>query len=161
ECFPDPHPFNFGENLIKIPGLDGSGKMGKSDGNGIYLYEDAASIRKKVMRAVTDAGPQTKNSQLSEPIQNLFTLMNVVSKPETREFFTDAYANCTIRYGDLKEQLAQDIIAFTTPIREKIDAIKHDTAYLKKVITLGTEKARESANKTLQEVRSIIGFKKI
>lgn len=161
ECFPDPHPFNFGENLIKIPGLDGSGKMGKSDGNGIYLYEDAASIRKKVMRAVTDAGPQTKNSQLSEPIQNLFTLLNVVSKPETREFFTDAYANCTIRYGDLKEQLAQDIIAFTTPIREKIDAIKHDTAYLKKVITLGTEKARESANKTLQEVRSIIGFKKI
>lgn len=160
ECFPDPHPFNFGETLIKIPGLDGTGKMGKSDGNGIYLYEDADSIRKKVMRAVTDAGPQKMNSEVSEPIQNLFTIMHAVSKPETLTFFTEAYANCTIRYGDLKKQLAEDIVAFTTPFKEKIDTIKGDEQYLKKVVALGTEKARESANKTLQEVRSIIGFKK-
>ena len=160
ECFPDPHPFNFGETLIKIPGLDGTGKMGKSDGNGIYLYEDADSIRKKVMRAVTDAGPQKMNSEVSEPIQNLFTIMHAVSKSDTLAYFTEAYANCTIRYGDLKKQLAEDIVAFTTPFKEKIDAIKGDEQYLKKVVDLGTEKARESANKTLQEVRSIIGFKK-
>ena len=159
ECFPDPHPFNFGETLIKIPGLDGTGKMGKSDGNGIYLYEDADSIRKKVMRAVTDAGPKVPNSEVSEPIQNLFTIMRAVSKPETLTFFTEAYANCSIRYGDLKKQLAEDIVAFTTPYKEKIDAIKHDEQYLRKVVNLGTEKARESANKTLKEVRSIIGFK--
>lgn len=159
ECFPDPHPFNFGESLVKIPGLDGSGKMGKSDGNGIYLYEDAASIRKKVMRAVTDGGPQAPNSPVSEPIQNLFTLMKVVSTPDTLEHFTQAYADCSIRYGDLKKQLAEDIVAFTTPFKEKIDAIKADTAYLKKVVALGTEKARESASNTLQEVRKIIGFR--
>ncbi|MFO7868672.1 MAG: tryptophan--tRNA ligase [Bacteroidales bacterium] len=158
-CFPDPHPFNFGENLIKIPGLDGSGKMGKSDGNGIYLYEDATSIRKKVMRAVTDSGPQKPHSEPTEPIQNLFTLMNVVSRPETVEFFTQAYADCSIRYGDMKKQLAEDIIGFTTPFKEKIDAIKNDTEYLKKIVAMGTDKARESASKTLKEVREIIGFK--
>lgn len=160
EVFPEPHPFNFGETLVKIPGLDGSGKMGKSEGNGIFLYEDAESIRKKVMRAVTDAGPQAQNSEVSEPIQNLFTLMKVVSKPDTLQFFTDAYANCNIRYGDLKKQLAEDIIAFTSPFRERIDAIKHDEVFLRKVVNLGTEKARESANNTLQEVRKVIGFKK-
>lgn len=160
EVFPEPHPFNFGETLVKIPGLDGSGKMGKSEGNGIFLYEDAESIRKKVMRAVTDAGPQAQNSEVSEPIQNLFTLMKVVSKPDTLQFFTDAYANCNIRYGDLKKQLAEDIISFTSPFRERIDAIKHDEVFLRKVVNLGTEKARESANNTLQEVRKVIGFKK-
>jgi len=160
ECFPEPQPFNFGENLVKIPGLDGSGKMGKSEGNGIYLYEDAESIRKKVMRAVTDAGPQAPNSEVSESIQNLFTIMKSVSQPDTLEFFKQAYANCNIRYGDLKKQLAEDIIAFTAPFKEKIDAIKNDEAYMKKVVALGTDKARESADKTLQEVRNVIGFKR-
>jgi tryptophanyl-tRNA synthetase len=160
ECFPEPQPFNFGENLVKIPGLDGSGKMGKSEGNGVFLYEDADSIRKKVMRAVTDAGPQSLNSEVSEPIQNLFTLMKAVSNPDTLQFFTEAYANCNIRYGDLKKQLAEDIVQFTSPFREKINAIKADEVYLRKVVNLGTEKARESASKTLEEVRKVIGFKK-
>lgn len=159
EYFPEPMPFNFGENLIKIPGLDGSGKMGKSEGNGIFLYEDAASIRKKVMRAVTDAGPQAQHSPISEPIQNLFTIMKAVSAADTLQHFTDAYNNCSIRYGDLKKQLAEDIISFTSPYREKINDIKANKTYLHKVVNLGTEKARESASKTLKEVRNIIGFK--
>ncbi|MFA5325862.1 MAG: tryptophan--tRNA ligase, partial [Bacteroidales bacterium] len=57
EVFPEPHAFNFGADLIKVPGLDGSGKMGKSEGNGIFLYDDEKSITKKVMRAMTDSGP--------------------------------------------------------------------------------------------------------
>jgi tryptophanyl-tRNA synthetase len=159
ECFPEPQPFNFGETLIKIPGLDGSGKMGKSEGNGIFLCEDAASIRKKVMKAVTDTGPTVPNSEVSESIQNLFTIMKAVSQPETLEFFTSAYANCNIRYGDLKKQLAEDIVAFTSPFKERIDAIKNDEVYMRKVVQLGTDKARESASKTLEEVRKIIGFR--
>jgi len=159
DCFPEPMPFNFGENLVKIPGLDGSGKMGKSEGNGIFLYEDAESIRKKVMRAVTDAGPQAPNSEVSGAIQNLFTIMKSVSQPDTLQYFTEAYANCTIRYGDLKKQLAEDIIAFTTPFKQKIEDIKANKKYLHDVVQLGTHKARESASKTLQEVRSVIGFR--
>ncbi len=64
DFFPEPVAFNFGEKLVKIPGLDGSGKMGKSEGEGnaIFLADDPKVIRKKVMRAVTDAGPTEKNS---------------------------------------------------------------------------------------------------
>lgn len=159
ECFPEPHPFNFGENLVKIPGLDGSGKMGKSDGNGLYLADSDAQIKKKVMRAVTDAGPTEENQTPPEPIQNLFTLMDVVSEKDTVTFFKEQYAKCNIRYGDLKKQLAEDMIKTISPIRERINEIKADEAYLRKVADMGKEKARESAVKTLKEVRNIIGFK--
>ena len=159
EYFPIPEPFNFGEALVKIPGLDGSGKMGKSEGNGLYLVDEPAAIRKKVMRAVTDAGPTQPNSPVSEPFNNLFTLMSVVSEPDTLAHFKAAYSDCSIRYGDLKKQLAEDIIRFTDPIREKIKSISSDEAYLRKVVAMGKEKAHESAAKTVREVREIIGFR--
>lgn len=161
EVFPIPRPFTFdGEDLIKIPGLDGSGKMGKSEGNAINLYDDEKTIRKKVMRATTDSGPTEKNSEKPESIKNLFTLMNIVSAPETVAHFDELYNNCEIRYGDLKKQLAEDIIAYTTPIRERIVTILEDDEYLAKVARMGAEKARVSAKATLEEVRECIGFKK-
>lgn len=159
DYFREPQPFNFGEALVKIPGLDGTGKMGKSEGNGIYLSEDPKSIRKKVMRAVTDSGPQETNQTPTEPIQNLFTLMDVVTDPQIVDQYKSAYADCSIRYGDMKKQLAEDIINFTTPFRERIESIRSDDAYLRKVVKMGAEKARLSAAKTVKEVREIIGFK--
>jgi len=159
EFFTEPQPYNFGEALIKIPGLDGTGKMGKSEGNGIFLVDDPKDIRKKVMRAVTDSGPTEMNSELTEPVKNLFTLMDVVSDKSTVEFFKDKYDKCEIRYGDLKKQLAEDIIQFTSPIRERILDISANDDYLRKVATMGAEKARENASKTVKEVRKIIGFK--
>ncbi|MFW5705787.1 MAG: tryptophan--tRNA ligase [Bacteroidota bacterium] len=162
DFFPEPSAFNFGENLIKIPGLDGSGKMGKSEGEGnaIFLAEDPRAIKKKVMRAVTDAGPTMPNSPKAEPVQNLFDLMKVVSAPETVVFFDEKYNDCTIRYGDLKKQLAEDIIAFTTPLRERILELAADEQYLSRVAKIGAEKAHESGAKTIREVREIIGFRK-
>jgi len=159
EYFPEPVAYNFGEQLVKIPGLDGSGKMGKSEGNAIYLSDDAETIRKKVMKAVTDSGPTVPNQPKPEAIQNLFTMMKVLSKPDTLEYFEEKYNSCEIRYGDMKKQLAEDIIAFTSPIRERIESILADNDYLKKVAKLGAEKARESASKTISEVRHIIGFR--
>jgi tryptophanyl-tRNA synthetase len=159
EYFPEPVAYNFGEQLVKIPGLDGSGKMGKSEGNAIYLSDDAETIRKKVMKAVTDAGPTEPNQPKPEAIQNLFTIMSVLSKPETLRFFEEQYNACTIRYGDMKKQLAEDVISFTAPIRERIETILADNEYLRKVAKMGAEKARESAAQTLRDVRRIIGFK--
>lgn len=159
DYFPEPVPYNFGESLIKIPGLDGKGKMGKSEGNGIFLSEDPESIRQKVMRAVTDTGPTRNNQEMSEPVKNLFTLMNVVSESGTVEFFRNKYNNCEIRYGEMKQQLADDIILFTKPFRGKILDISSNENYLRKVVREGAEKARESAAKTIRDVRKIIGFK--
>lgn len=161
DYFPEPHAFNFGGDLIKIPGLDGKGKMGKSEGeyNAIYLADSPEIIRKKVMKAVTDTGPTEMNQQKPEVIQNLFDIMKAVSGADTLKHFNDQYNSLTIRYGDFKKQLAEDIIQFTGPIREKILAIDSDTDYLRKVAKRGAEKARESAGKTIRDVREIIGFR--
>jgi len=160
--FPLPKPYTFdGKDMIKVPGLDGSGKMGKSEGNAINLFEDPKSIRQKVMRAVTDSGPVVMNQEKSEPVQNLFTLMEIVSSPDTVSYFNDLYNKCKIRYGDMKKQLADDIISYTSPIRERIISILEDEAYLARVARMGAEKARESASYTLNEVKEVIGFKKL
>ncbi len=160
DYFPEPYAFNFGEQLVKVPGLDGSGKMGKSEGEGnaIFLSEEPESIRKKIMRAVTDSGPTQPFQTKPESISNLFTLMSLVSNKDTIQHFEDNYNACSIRYGDMKKQLAEDMILFTTPIRERILELHSDTDYLKKVMERGEEKARESASKTLKDVREIIGF---
>ena len=161
EYFKEPQAYNFGGELIKIPGLDGSGKMGKSEGNGIFLADDEKVIRKKVMRAVTDSGPTEPNSPMPEPIQNLFTIMKAVSTPDTVAYFTEKYNTCEIRYGDMKKQLAEDIVAIIKPISERIKEIDSDSEFLKRTVARGAEKARENAIKTVREMREIMGFKKL
>lgn len=159
EYFVEPASFHLGDKSVKVPGLDGSGKMGKSEGNAIYLIDDEKTIKKKVMKAVTDSGPTEPNSVKPEPIANLFTMMEIVSSKDTYDFFNEKYNNCEIRYGDMKKQLAEDINNFCAPIREKILDIRNNEELLAKVARMGAEKARESAAKTLNEVRQIIGFR--
>lgn len=160
DLFPEPTNFDFGGKPVKVPGLDGSGKMGKSEGNCIYLIDDEKTLRKKVMRAVTDEGPKEPNSPVSQPVQNLFDLMELTSAPDVVQHFKDAYADCSIRYGDLKKQLAEDILKITLPIRERILDIRNDDEYIGRVLRRGAEEARERAAKTLREAREVMGIRK-
>jgi tryptophanyl-tRNA synthetase len=161
EYFPEPYAFNYSSQLVKIPGLDGKGKMGKSEGeaNAVYLSDTPEVIRKKVLKAVTDSGPTVENQEKPSEIQNLFDLMKVVSTADTYEHFDALYNKMQIRYGDFKKQLAEDMIVATAPIREKINDIANDQTYLRQVARYGAAKARESATKTIKEVREIIGFR--
>lgn len=162
DFFPEPEAYNFGDSLVKIPGLDGSLKMSKSenDSSAIFLADSPESIRKKVMRAISDAGPTEMNQPKSKAVENLFTLMKTMSSPDTFDHFNDLYDHCQIRYGEMKKQLAEDVVLFTEPFREKIKDLYANPTYLRKVIATGAEKAHASASKTIREVREIIGFKK-
>lgn len=159
DYFVEPQSFSLAGKGLKVPGLDGSGKMGKSEGNCIYLMDDDKTISKKVMKAVTDSGPTEPNSEKPEVIQNLFTFLEIVSSPDTYQYFDEKWRDCSIRYGDLKKQIAADIISFAAPIRERIEAFSSDEALLRRVAAQGAERAREHAQKTLREVRHIIGFR--
>lgn len=161
DYFPEPVAYNFGEDLVKIPSLDGSGKMSKteSSGNAIFLSDEADIIRKKVMKAVTDSGPTENNQEKAEPIKNLFTIMKVVSNTDTYQHFDNLYNSCQIRYGDLKKQIAEDIVIFLQPITERIKELSADNNYLRKVLEMGAEKARISARQTIKDVREIIGLR--
>jgi tryptophanyl-tRNA synthetase len=160
EVFPEPVAFNFNHELVKVPSLDGGGKMSKSinESATLYLADEDDVIRKKVMKAKTDSGPTEKHSPKPDYIENLFLLMKLVSREETVKNFDEHYNNCTIRYGDLKKQLAEDMIQFISPIRKKVNAILEDEAYLNKVMKQGAEKAIAHAETTMNMVRNAIGL---
>jgi tryptophanyl-tRNA synthetase len=160
DVFPEPYAFNFGEELIKVPALDGTGKMSKSENQyaTIYLSDDDDLIRKKIRKAKTDVVPDKPNSQKPESIQNLFQLMELVSDKEVIRKFDDEFNDLSIRYGDLKDQLADDMISFISPIREKAEAIYNDEDYLKQVMARGAAKARDSAQSTMEFVKRAMGL---
>ena len=159
DFFPEPENFYFNSQALKVPGLDGSGKMGKSSGNCIYLRDDDKTITKKVMRAVTDNGPQEMNSKKPEVIENLFTFLRICSSADTYQYFDEQWNNCTLRYGDLKKQIAADLVKIVAPIRERIMDFSANTDLLDRIAREGADRARESASATLREVRKIIGFR--
>ena len=160
EVFPEPYAFNYDSKLVKVPSLDGTGKMSKSvnETATLYLADEDEMIRKKVMKAKTDQGPQEMNAEKPDYIENLFALMQLVSKKESLGFYEEKYNDCTIRYGDMKKQLAEDMVQFISPIRQKVNAILEDEAYLNKVMQAGAEKASTHAETTMKSVREAMGM---
>ncbi len=160
DVFPEPHAFNYGDELVKVPSLDGAGKMSKSENQyaTLYLSDDDELIRKKVMKAKTDSGPTEPNAPKPDYIENIFGLMKLVSSEEVIAKFEGDYNNCSIRYGDMKKQLGEDMVKFITPIREKAKGIRNNPTYLKEVMEKGAEKARKSAKTTMELVREAIGL---
>ena len=172
DVFPEPAAFNYGDSLVKVPALDGTGKMSKTavDSNGkisktenqhatLFLSDEDEAIRKKIMKAKTDGGPTEPNAVKPDYIENVFQLMRLVSTEETLVKFEKDYNDCSIRYGDMKKQLAEDMVKFITPIREKADAIRNDEKYLREVMEKGAAKAGKSAAATMQVVRESVGLK--
>ncbi len=160
DVFPEPQAFNYGDELVKVPSLDGAGKMSKSENQyaTLYLSDDDDLIRKKVMKAKTDSGPAAPNTAKPDYIENIFGLMKLVSTADVIAKFEGDYNNCTIRYGDMKKQLGEDMVKFISPIREKAESIRNNAGYLKEVMEKGAEKARKSARQTMELVREAIGL---
>jgi tryptophanyl-tRNA synthetase len=176
EVFPEPYAFNFGEQLARVPSLDGAGKMSKSENQNatLYLADSDDTIRKKISKAKTESGsgvtagdggvaPDDREAEAgrlkSESVANLFQLLRLVSIPEVVQKFEADYEAGTIRYGDMKKELGEAMVAFIAPIREKAEAIRHDQSYLRRVMEQGAAKARASAQATLQLAREAIGLK--
>lgn len=160
KIFPEPVAFNYGSELVKVPSLDGAGKMSKSENQNatLYLADDDELIRSKIKKAKMDEGPKEKNSVKPPEAENIFLLLKLVSSEDVVKKFDEDYNNCTIRYSDLKQQLGEDMVKFISPIREKVNAILHDEKYLKEVMEKGAEKARKSARATIELVREAIGL---
>ncbi|ULT41688.1 tryptophan--tRNA ligase [Niabella defluvii] len=161
EVFPEPRAFNFGEQLLKVPSLDGAGKMSKSENQyaTIYLSDDDELIRKKIMKAKTDSGPTELNSVKPDYIENVFDLMKLVSQQDTIDKFEADYNNCNIRYGDMKKQLAEDMVSYIAPIRQRAKDIRANESDLNIILKVGAQKAAESADRTISAVREAIGLK--
>ena len=161
DLFPLPQAVGTTGELVKIPALNGAGKMGKSEGEAstIFLTDEPAIIRKKIMKAKSDSGPTEPNQPKPQEIENLFALLRAVSSADTVEYFDDLYNRCQIRYGDLKKQLAEDMVAFVEPLRQRILEYSGNDERLRRIMDRGRDKAQQSAEQTLREVRHIIGYR--
>jgi len=159
EVFPEPTAFNFGERLMKVPSLDGAGKMSKSENQlaTLYLADNDEDIRKKVMKAKTDSGG-VPGAPMPESVANLFLLLRLVEGEDAVTSYRRDYDAGTIRFGDMKKMLAEGMVRFIAPIREKAEAIRNDKSYLRRVMEEGAEKARASARVTMQLAKAAIGL---
>ncbi|MEO9022502.1 MAG: tryptophan--tRNA ligase [Ginsengibacter sp.] len=160
DVFPEPYAFNFNHELTKVPSLDGSGKMSKSENQmaTLYLADEDDVIRKKIMKAKTDSGPTEPNSKMPDYIENLFRLMKLVSTADVYGHYEQKFNECAVRYGDMKKQLAEDMVLFISPIREKVNDILSDEKYLQKVMKQGAEKSIAHAAITMTMVRNAMGL---
>lgn len=161
DVFPEPIAFNFGASLLKVPSLDGSGKMSKSENQmaTLYLSDEDDVIIKKIMKAKTDSGPTENNATKPDYIENIFLLMKLVSADDVIKKYENDFNTCNIRYGDMKKQLAEDMVQFIAPIRQKTNDIMANENYLKEVMETGAHKARKSAAATMEVVRKAMGLK--
>ncbi len=161
DFFPEPQPFNFGAELVKVPSLDGAGKMSKSEHGAatIYLADADDAIRKKVMKAKSDNGPAGEGTPLSTEAENLLQLLRLTAGEDAAKPYEESWAGGSIRYGDLKKQLAEEMVRFVAPTREKAEALQADETAIQRILCEGAEKARASARATLAEARRLVGIR--
>lgn len=160
DLFPEPVVFRHDKKVVRILSLDGNGKMSKSENENatIYLNDPDEIIRKKIKKAKTDSGPDIENAPMPDYIQNLFLVLQQTGSQEVYQNFLNDYNHCSIRYGDFKTALAEELIRFIAPIREHAKALQEDKEKIRKILKEGAEKARASAAKTLSEARKAIGI---
>lgn len=137
--------------------LEPSKKMSKSLGPNhiIYLNDEPSVIEKKLARAVTDTGTEKK---MTLGVANLFTLLEIFGEPGQVEFYKEAHKNGTIRYADLKANLAKVIAHHFADFRQKRKALEKDPGLVIEIITTGNEKARAAAEETIATVKQKIGL---
>ncbi|MBO8140592.1 MAG: tryptophan--tRNA ligase [Firmicutes bacterium] len=156
ETFPEPQPYV--TKTARIMALnDPERKMSKSiPGSYIALSADAEEIRRLIRRAVTDTGPRKEG--MSAGVANLFTLLEGFSVPETVARFRDAYERGELRYSDLKQQLAEDIVRALAPIRERRRELLSQPDRLREILAAGASRARTVARAVMEEVRERAGL---
>ena len=151
-----PTPQTFEKESIKVPGLDGSEKMGKSEGNTINLSDSPKAIEKKISVAVTDTARKRRQDPGNPFECNIFAMHELVSKEETVKLVRTGCNTTDIGCVDCKNILSQRLIEMLKPLQERRKTISTD--YVERVLREGAEKARESANNTLKQVREKMGF---
>jgi len=143
------------ESVAVVPGTDGR-KMSKSYGNTIEIFEPEESIRQKIMRIVTDSTPV---EQPKDPEKcNVFALLKLVASREELAEWENRYRSGGMGYSDAKKRLAELMIDYFKPYRQKKADLDNNISYVKEVLAKGAERARAVATKTFEEVRKAVGL---
>jgi len=145
------------ESVAIVPGIDGR-KMSKSYGNTIEIFEQETSVRKKIMRIVTDSVPveEPKNPETC----NVFALLKLVASSDELSEWENKYRRGGLGYGQAKKRLAELIIDYFKPFRQKRAELENDMDYVKDVLANGAERAKAVAGETLEKARQAVGLRR-
>lgn len=154
EIFVLPEPM-ISDDIAVIPGIDGQ-KMSKSYNNTINIFEDEASLKKKIMRIVTDSTPveAPKNPETC----NLFALYKLFAEPGKTETLKERYIKGGIGYGEVKKELFGLIWEYFAPFREKRKLLQNNKGDIAAILKKGAEKTRPIAHETMQRVKKAVGL---
>lgn len=156
--FPEPHPrLSTGARIMALN--DPTSKMSKSiPGSFVALTDTPDEIRRRVRRAVTDTGPS--GGEMSPGVRNLFTLLEVFdAQGETYRSLRRAYDQGTLKYVELKDAVADHMIAHLEPIRERYQELMAHPDRVHSILQEGAERARRIARATMDEVRERTGLR--
>lgn len=138
-----------------VPSLTGEGKMSKSvKGSYVNLTDSLETIRKKI-RTVPTAS--TSGGEKTEGVKTLFTLLKLFS-PKSQEDFERKYEKGNLQYLELKDFISEVIFRELEPIQKKRKELEGNKDYVDRVIKEGNQKAKESARKTIREVKDKMGL---
>ncbi|OHB58064.1 MAG: tryptophan--tRNA ligase [Planctomycetes bacterium GWF2_50_10] len=144
------------ESVAVVPGVDGR-KMSKSYGNTIEIFEPESSVKKKIMRIVTDSTPVEEPKDPDKC--NVYALLKLVASPEELTQWRERYQAGGMGYGEVKKRTAELMMEYFRPYRQKRQELQNDITYVKKVLADGAARARAIARNTLNEVRNAVGLR--
>jgi tryptophanyl-tRNA synthetase len=121
----------------------------------VLVLDDPSAVAKKIKSAVTDSGSEvTRKGEGKEGIANLIEILSVARGADMDSIEKEFEGS---GYGDFKGAVAEAVVEFLAPVRERYEEIRPDEAALEATLAAGSEKAREIASATLAEVREAIG----
>lgn len=150
EVFPEPQPLL--TEAAKVLGTDGR-KMSKSYGNAIELGESAESTTKKIMGMVTDPARKRRQDPGNPDVCGIFYLHKVYSTPDTVAWVDTNCRTAGIGCVDCKRKLLEKLAPDQERLRERREALLARPGELDELVQLGTRKAREIAERTMDQVR--------
>jgi tryptophanyl-tRNA synthetase len=145
------------ESVAVVPGIDGR-KMSKSYGNTIEIFEPESSVKKKIMKIVTDSIPveEPKNPDKC----NVFALLKLVASSDELGEWENKYRAGGLGYGQAKKRLAELMIEYFRPYRQKRVELENNMDYVREILANGAVRAKAVASETLERARQAVGFRK-
>lgn len=144
------------ESVAVVPGIDGR-KMSKSYDNTIEIFEPEKQLTKKVMKIVTDSTPVEEPKDPDKC--NVFALLKLVAEPEELAEWDQKYRAGGTGYGAAKKRLAELLIEYFKPYRQKRAELADNLDYVEQVLKAGAERAGAVARQTLSRVRRAVGLR--
>ncbi len=159
EFFVHPEPL-FTEIPKLLSPADPTKKMSKSLGEKHYinLFGDADRIRKQIKSAVTDSGIHTEGGGIAPGVENLLNLLKACNKMDIYNAQMDIYKTGNMRYGDLKNEVAEALIELTQPFRERLEDLQSRKKEVQEHIRESSANIRKTAQQTMREVKELTGI---